>query len=309
MSTLSSQHEAIISPRHWGIILLLLSPALLASNVIIAKAVVDLVPPFTLAFSRWLVTVLLLLPFVGPPLWRARAVIKKEWRQLLVLGSLGMGICGAFPYIGAQTTSATNIGLVYAFSPIFIIIFARIFYAVHLKKRQLFGVFFAFIGVVVIIAKGDLQILQELRFTQGDLWIVGAAASWGFYSLWQGHLKSGLSLFLRFSAMSVGGAVVLLPFAAIELYQQLPIVWDVQVAQTIFFTMVFLAVVSSIASYAAYAKIQTLLGASVASLVMYALPLYTAALAWLILDEQLQVFHFLGALLILPGLFLAASKK
>ncbi|NQZ32466.1 MAG: DMT family transporter [Oceanospirillaceae bacterium] len=309
MTTISSEHEAMISPRQWGIILLLLSPALLASNVIIAKAVVEIVPPFSLAFSRWFVTALIMLPFVGAHLWRDRAVIKKEWKQLLVLGFLGMGICGAFPYIGAQTTSATNIGLIYAFSPIFIIVFSRIFYAVHLNKRQLVGVAFAFVGVVVIVAKGDIQILRELRFTQGDLWIVGAAASWGFYSLWQGHLKSELGLFLRFSAMTVGGAMVLLPFAAVELYQQLPIVWDLQVAKTIFLTVIFLAVVSSIASYAAYAKIQTLLGASIASLVMYALPLYTAALAWLILDEQLQSFHFLGAILILPGLFLAASRK
>ncbi|NRA19062.1 MAG: DMT family transporter [Oceanospirillaceae bacterium] len=309
MSTVSSNQQVMISPRQWGLILLLLSPALLASNVIIAKAVVDIIPPFTLAFSRWLVTVLLLLPFVGSHLWRARAIIKKEWRQLLVLGFLGMGVCGAFPYIGAQTTSATNIGLIYAFSPIFIIVFSRLFYAVQLTKRQLLGVLFAFVGVLVIVAKGDVQVLQDLSFTEGDLWIVGAAAGWGFYSLWQGYLKSELSLLIRFSAMAVGGAIVLLPFAAVELYQQLPIVWDPQVGQTIIVTIIFLAVVSSIASYAAYAQIQVLLGASVASLVMYALPLYTAALAWLILDEQLHSFHLFGAALILPGLFLAAKVK
>ncbi|MFT5708484.1 MAG: drug/metabolite transporter (DMT)-like permease [Oceanospirillaceae bacterium] len=51
------------------------------------------------------------------------------------------------------------------------------------------------------------------------------------------------------------------------------------------------------------------LGASKASLVMYAIPLYNAALAWVILGEELERFHLLGALLILPGLFLAVSKK
>ncbi len=37
-----------------------------------------------------------------------------------MLGILGMGICGAFVYVGADTTSATNIGLIYATAPIMI---------------------------------------------------------------------------------------------------------------------------------------------------------------------------------------------
>jgi drug/metabolite transporter (DMT)-like permease len=277
--------------------------------MIVARLVANDIPPVTLAFTRWLAAVLVLLPFIGFKLYKARAVLAKEWKQLLMLGSLGMGICGAFPYIGAQTTTATNIGLIYALSPIFVILFARMWYAVHLNKRQLLGVVFAFVGVIVIVAKGELNILLQLEFSVGDLWILSASASWGFYSLWQGHLKSQLSLFLRFSAMSLGGVIALAPFSLIEVYQQLPLTYNAQFMHFFMITIAFLALISSIVAYAAYAQIQTTLGASKASLVMYAIPLYNAALAWLILDEKLQTFHLIGAALILPGLFLAVSKK
>ena len=36
------------------------------------------------------------LPVVGPELWRHRKAVIAEWRDLLVLGILGMGICEGF---------------------------------------------------------------------------------------------------------------------------------------------------------------------------------------------------------------------
>ena len=64
----------------------------------------------------------------------------REWKDLLVLGALGMGVCGAFVYIGADTTSATNIGIIYAASPILIVLLARIFYGELLDLLQGAGV-------------------------------------------------------------------------------------------------------------------------------------------------------------------------
>ena len=60
----------------------------------------------------------LMLPFTWAALARQPRRWLAEWRQLLVLGGLGMWICGAFVYIGGQTTSALNIGLIYAACPV-----------------------------------------------------------------------------------------------------------------------------------------------------------------------------------------------
>ncbi len=309
ISAPSNPKKSLLTPRQWALVVLFFTPALLCSNMIVAKAVADSIPPFTLAFSRWLTAVLVLLPFIGVQLYQARSILTKEWRQLLMLGVLGMGICGAFPYIGAHTTTANNIGLIYALSPIFVIIFARILYGAHLNKRQMLGVVFAFSGVLVIVAKGNIAVIQEMRFTTGDLWILAATASWGFYSLWQGHLKSELSLYLRFTAMSIGGVIALAPFAIMELYQQSDLLMSDEFLNVFLITIPFLAIVSSIIAYGAYAYIIKILGASKASLVMYAIPLYNAAMAWVFLNEKLEIFHWLGAALILPGLFLAVSKS
>ena len=71
-------------------ILLAIAPALFASNMLTARLVHDLVPPVGLAFWRWAVTFLLLLPLVGPQLWRQRREALTEWKDLLVLCALGL---------------------------------------------------------------------------------------------------------------------------------------------------------------------------------------------------------------------------
>ena len=101
--------------------LMAVTPAMFAANMLTARATAGEFPPIALAFWRWLAAFALLAALVGRPLWTERRALLAEWRDLLVLGALGMGVCGAFVYLGAATTTATNIGLIYACSPVLII--------------------------------------------------------------------------------------------------------------------------------------------------------------------------------------------
>jgi hypothetical protein len=56
----------------------------------------------------------------------------REWRQFVVLGALGMWVCGAFVYVGGHSTSAVNIGLLYAAPPVAIAVLS----ALSLRERM-----------------------------------------------------------------------------------------------------------------------------------------------------------------------------
>src|SRR3546814_10940149 len=88
--------------------------------------------------------------------WRHRRDILSEWLDVLVLGALGMGVCGAFVYVGADTTSATNIGLIYAASPILIFVLARVFYREPPTAPPRPGVLLSLAGLVANLAPGAL---------------------------------------------------------------------------------------------------------------------------------------------------------
>ena len=94
----------------------------MASNLIVARGGVEYVPPISLAFWRWTVVVLLLLPFTYSLLIKNSKIIKKEFKKLFFLGATGCGVCGAFPFLAGETTTVTNMGIIYTSSPIFTIV-------------------------------------------------------------------------------------------------------------------------------------------------------------------------------------------
>src|SRR3954470_7474548 len=170
------------SPRRLAYILLMAAPLLMSSNMLAARYVEGSVPPGALAFGRWFLTLAFLLPFTARSLSRCRAVLRREWPPLLVLGALGMGICGAPVYLAGQTTTATNIGLIYSTTPILIVLFARVFWGERVSVGQMAGITLCLIGVVVIVTRGDPGALTRLAFTAGDLWTVLATLGWALYS-------------------------------------------------------------------------------------------------------------------------------
>lgn len=294
-----------LSERRLALILLFVAPALFCSNMLTARLVHDAFPPVALAFWRWSVTFALLLPFTAAALWRYRYAILKEWGDFLILGALGMGACGAFVYIGADTTSATNIGLIYAASPILIVILARVFYDEPLTWLQGAGVLLSLIGVVAIVCRGEWQVLARLRFAPGDLWIVAAMAAWAVYSILLRHRRSALPMMPRFAAIVGGGILVLLPFTVMEgLAGELP-----SLTPASFLTVGFLAVFASFGAYQVYGLVQRSLGAGPTSLLMYLIPVYNGVLAYLLLGEELRSYHLIGAALVLPGIFLATRTR
>lgn len=293
-----------LDERRLALVLLFVAPALFCSNMLVARATHELFPPVALAFWRWAATFALLLPFAGAALWRHRRDALREWRDLLVLGALGMGVCGAFVYIGADTTSATNIGIIYAASPILIVVLARVFYDEPLGLLQGAGILLSLAGVVAIVARGDLAVLAGLRFAPGDLWIVAAMTGWALYATLLRHRPTALPMMVRFAAIVAAGLVVLLPFTVAEgLAGERP-QWNA----TSFATVGFLAVVASFSAYQVYGLVQRTLGAGPTSLLMYLIPVYNGVLAWLLLGETLQPYHLIGACLVLPGIWLATRR-
>ncbi len=306
-----SKEAAAPSNRFWqsgdrlARILLFINPAFFAGNMLMARATADLVPPIALAFWRWAIAVSILLMFLGGPVWRARADILAEWRDLTILGALGMGVCGAFVYIGADTTTAMNIGLIYAYSPVLIILLDHFFYGSVMIKRQWLGAGLALAGMLLIVFRGNLDSLLSLSLSPGDLWILAAATGWGFYSILLKHRPSKLKPNVRFAAIMLYGTAVLAPFHIWEsVWIEAPTLDALSIG-----AVLFLALVPALGAYGTYGYMQRYLGASTTSLILYLIPVYAASLGYILLGESLEFYHLTGAALVLPGIWLATRRR
>lgn len=285
-------------------VLLWLLPAFWSSNYLIARAGASLIPPHVLAFGRWGLVMIILLVWRGPSLWRHRTALKDEASQSLVFGALGMWICGAWVYIGGRSTTAANIGLIYAIVPIGIAIWGALSLGERLERRQKLSMGLALAGLVVVIFRGDPLVILDITFNTGDLWILAAAVAWVAYSLLQRAWKTRLHPADRLFASCLGGLLIMAPFAYHEL-----VTASNTLPSNALALVVLAALLPGLASFLAYAYLQKELGVARASLVLYLSPIYGALLSWAILGENPQWYHAAGALLILPGIWYSAPSS
>ena len=280
--------------------LLWLVPLLWVVNYIVARKAPGVIDPYLLALGRWALAALVLVVMAWAELWRERANLARVWWQYLVLGTLGMLICGAWVYQGARSTGAMNIALIYAASPVLIGLGAAWWLGERFGPRQAVGVLLALAGVLHVIVKGHWTALASVQFVVGDLWILAAAVGWAGYALLQKKWPSPLSATARLAAISLGGVMVLIPFAWWEALQADAPQWSTQALVLV----VVAGLVPGVVAYWIYGWGQKILGASRVAVSLYLGPLYAAVAAWGLLGEPPGWHHLAGALLILPGVFL-----
>jgi drug/metabolite transporter (DMT)-like permease len=288
----------------WARAVLFIVPGLWSTNYLIARLADGLIGPHALALGRWLLAGLILLPFVWRPLVAQWPQWRREWPQLLLLGSLGMYICGAWVYVAGHTTSSTNIALIYAITPVTIAAASAWMLHEPLRVTQRWAIGLALVGTVFIITRGDWQVLAQLRLAAGDFWIMAAAAAWTAYSVLLRKWPSALGPAPRLVAIIAGGLVLLVPGALVEAW------WSPQPALSARAVGLVLlaALVPGVLSYGAYAWMQRELGVTRTALVMYLAPVYGAVGAWFVLGERLGWHHLIGAALILPSIALATRR-
>lgn len=290
--------------RRWPLLLLWTVPALWSSNYVIARAAEGVIAPHLLATGRWALAALFLLPFVGAGLWQRREVWRAEWMQLLVLGLLGMWICGAWVYLGGQTTTSTNIALIYAATPVLITMLSARLLHERLSPAQKLG------------PAGPGR--RAVRHRQGPAAEpAGRALCCG---RWLDHGLRGVvgGLFGVAEVLAQppeagrapGGhhrrqhdGAAAFHLAGVPVRAGPP--FSAQAAALIGVA----ALLPGALSYAAHAHIQRELGASRTSLMLYLAPVYGALLAWVLLGEVPQTYHLAGAALILPSIWLATRQS
>jgi len=277
----------------------------MASNLIVARGGVEYVPPISLAFWRWFFVFLILIPFTYQTIFKNIKYLRNESKKLFFLGAMGCGVCGVFPFIAGTTTTIANMGIIYTSSPIFIILISSYFYKESLNKIQALGLVLCFVGVISIIVKGNVSLLISLKFTSGDLWMLGAAVGWALYAVLLHNWKSKFTLFSRLTIIAFFGAISILPFSMIENYFIRLVIFN----NNFYFWTIFAAISPGIIAFSLYAQAQKYLGASITGFTLYLYTVYGAFYGIIFFGEQLESYHYYGATLVFLGMFFVRKNN
>ena len=69
------------------------------------------------------------------------------------------------------------------------------------------------------------------------------------------------------------------------------------------------AIFPGIIAFLMYTKLQQVVGASIAGLTVYLMPIYGSIYGIFLFYEKLDVYHFYGATFVIIGIFLAKKKN
>ena len=272
-----------------------------AGVYIAAKWVAPEMPPWTFCFWRVLIAALVLLPVVRNDFGLMREALLARPLELLVIGGLGLAICQGFIYVGLHYADAITAGIIMALMPIMTMVIARFVLGERMTLLQVAGAAIAFIGMAVIVSRGDPAALLGLNVNPGELWIVASALCFGIYTVLLKRAKFETPRLPLLVLLLGAGTVVSLPFWLFELATGQHSALD----SNGYIALFYAAVPGGALMYYLYNWSVEALGASKASLLLYSQTVFVAILAYWILGERLHPYHLAGAACIVAGIVLA----
>ncbi|OGT93155.1 MAG: hypothetical protein A2298_02570, partial [Gammaproteobacteria bacterium RIFOXYB2_FULL_38_6] len=246
-----------------------------AINTVIAKAVISEIKPMTLSFYRWLTALIIILPFALSHLKTDGRLIRQHLGFLFVLAVPSVAAYNSILYFGAQYTTATNISLVAATMPVMTILLSWMMSKEKPRLIQSMGVMISISGMLMIIAKGSRHLLLNLSFNPGDLLIVLSIASWAFYSVLLKKRQIDISPISFLTVLICLGTICILPFYVWEFF----VFKGFEINLVNISIFLYLGIFPSILSYIFWNYGVRTAGASIASVFMYLLPVFTALIA------------------------------
>ena len=298
--------SAKLSPS--TITLLTIPPILWAGNAIVGRVLRDAVPPMTLNLLRWSIALLILLP-LGRFLFRPGGALLANWRRYALLGLLGIGLYNSFQYLALHSSTPINVTLVAAGMPVWMMLTGALFFGVPASARHWGGAALSIAGVLLVLCRGQWDLLLAMRLVPGDVYMILATIAWSFYSWLLTQPKdppeerADWAAFLL--AQVIYGVLWSGGFAAGEwaLGAQ-PIAWSWTLAAG----LLYVAIGPAILAFRCWGAGVRRAGPSVGAFFVNLTPLFTAIMSAAFLGEAPHLYHVLAFALIVGGIVFSARR-
>jgi drug/metabolite transporter (DMT)-like permease len=285
-------------------VLLLLTMLFWAGNATLGRYAAGYFPPVALGTLRWILAGLVLLPFAWPYLRADWPVIRKHAWMLVFLSLLSISAYNTLSYFGLQYTEVVNAVILQSVITPLMLLFAFLLFGDRINLRQSAGLLLSFAGIVLIVSRGELSTLLDLRFNVGDFILLLAIAAYSLYSV---LLKKRPPLHpLSFVTLTITwGAILLLPFFAAEIASG----YTMPLEPRAFLILAYVVIFPSLLAHFFFFRGVELIGPGRAAPVLYTIPIFATLMAITFLGERLYTFHIIGFVLVIGGVVIAAQRS
>jgi len=289
--------------RQLGYAEVILACLLFGGNTVAGKIVATQVPPFALSAVRALLGLIVITPFLRRmgPLPRPKG---KDLRWLALQGLVSIGLAYTTFAWGIRLSPAINAAIIFASFPAVTLVLLGIFWRYRPTFLQLIGVVIAFLGLLVVAARGSLERLFSVSFTAADAFLLlnvvvvslGNILGQRLMERYPPTIVSAYTLFF--------GILWLLPWGIWEVIRQ---GWHLPWPDWLF--LLYMGVsVSGLAVLLNFEAVHRI-GSGTVGIFNNLNPLFAIALAALFLKEPLYPYHGIGMILVLGGVALSLTSN
>ena len=285
--------------------LLIYSEALFAvivwgASFVATKVALLEISPITIVWLRFLMGVVILgLAVIFRKQFKLPA--KSEWSYFALLGFLGITFHQWLQSNALQTSEAGTTAWIVSTTPLFMALLGWVLLRERLGWIKYLGILLAFLGVLVVVSKGNFGSISIGRFgAPGDVLILISTVNWSVFSaLSRRGLKSHPASLMMFYVMSFGWVFTSLAFLTTQGFVEIPaLTWNGWLG--VFFLGVFCSGLAYIAWYDALQALTT----AQTGVFLYIEPLVAVVVAFFILSEPITWVSLIGGAVILFGVWL-----
>lgn len=273
----------------------LIAIVLWAGNVIVSRLSAHAIGPQAITFYRLLLAVALLSLFVGRQTWRNREAIWPHLGAFAILGFLSMCLFQSLSYLAAETTTATNMAVFTALTPLLTIALSAVFLGEPPTYGVIFGGPLSFVGLLYLVGGGDVAAVMRDGIHPGDALMLLAAFTYALYGVllkrWANAVPTWQSTYMQalFALAAMFPAFLATPAPLRQLNAEtLPLIAYAGALASVVLPFLWIAGVQK-------------LGPNRCAIFMNLLPVFTAAAAIVMLGEPVKPFHVIGSALALAG--------
>ena len=295
----------VLSPS--TLLFLVLPPLLWASNAIVGRLAAGAIPPITLNFLRWVVAILVLLPFVWRRLRQDWPLARRAWVVLAATGFLSTTTYNALQYFALTTSSPINVALITASGPIFTLLMGWLFFQATISRAATLGAVVSLVGVAWVLLRGELLNATRIDFVSGDLFMLLAIALWSLYTWLLRGRPAEMSGYSVLTMQMAWGLLFAVPMVLAEWFLggYSAIAWSPKIYSMI----LFVALGPALLAYLCYQQAVLRTGSQLPMFFLNLTPVFAALMAVVLLGEFPELYHVVGLVLIVAGIVLANSTK
>ncbi len=272
-----------------GVLLAIAATLLWSGNFIIARKASESIGPVSLAFYRWSCATIVLFPFAYKKVLAEFAVMKINWKILLMLSFTGIAL---FNMALIGTTS----------SPIFATVMAVLFLKERIGFFRIIGMIISIFGIVLLISKGSWDVLKHFQFSIGDAWILAGAFAFAVYNILVRKKPSGISPLSYLWIIFCLGSCMLLPFYLLELNVSTNHTsWSTELLGSI----LYLGIGTSVLAFWCWNLAIAKLGAGKTVLFGNLIPVFSTLEAVFFIGEKMTLIHLASGVIVIAGLIIA----